>query len=221
MGPGSIAVMKALWVHRRSQLESTYNKLFSLTKEFCGMARQTFDNKIKKLMDAGYVDKSTKESKLHFKPSIYTLSKKGLQVVSLYSALIEYKQKQEEEANEMSQEELYRRLCKMTFLAASSAPIFILLGHEKFITTYIYDMAITWIEIIKKRMHADMEEALNTVLPLALALTVEIGREPLSASLIEDMKECIQQWKLDPEEVFNKSKKLRGELKAWISYLEN
>lgn len=221
MDSGSIAVMKALWLQDRNQIESTYNKLFKFTKEFRSMARQTFDNKIKKLEDLGYVEKTTKkESKLHFKPSIYKLTKKGLQVVSLYSALIEYKQKQVEEANEMSQEELYRRLCKMTFLAASSAPIFILLGHENFIRTYIYDMAITWIGIMEKRMHADMEEAINAVLPIALALTVEVGREPLSDSLIEDIEGCVRQWNLEPEEVFNKSEKLRGELKDWISYLE-
>lgn len=186
------------------------------------LSRQTFNNKLKRLTDLGYVGREPKEdSKLHFKPSVYTLSKKGLQVVSFYSDLIKYKQKQVDEANEMSQEELYRRLHKMTLLAASSVPIFILLGHENFIRTYIYDMAITWIEIMTKQMHANMKEAINTVLPLALALTVEIGREPLSNSLIEDIKGCIRQWNLDPEEVFDKSEKLRGELREWISYLEN
>ena len=186
------------------------------------LSRQTFNNKLKRLTDLGYVGREPKEdSKLHFKPSVYTLSKKGLQVVSFYSDLIKYKQKQVDEANEMSQEELYRRLHKRTLLAASSVQIFILLGHENFIRTYIYDMAITWIEIMTKQMHANMKEAINTVLPLALALTVEIGREPLSNSLIEDMKGCIRQWNLDPEEVFDKSEKLRGELREWISYLEN
>jgi len=219
---GSIAVMKALWLQNRNQEESTYNKLFKLTNKFRSMARQTFDNKLKMLMNIKYVNQSTKEeSKLHFKPSVYTLSKKGLQVISHIDALIGYKQKQVEEANEMTQEEIYRRLYKMTLLATSSAPIFILLGHENFIMTYIYDMAITWIGIMKKRMHADMEEAVNTVLPIALALTVEISREPLSDSLIEDIKGCIRQWNLEPEEVFDKSEKLRGELKEWISYLEN
>ena len=214
--------MKALWLQNRNQEESTYNKLFKLTNKFGGMARQTFDNKLKMLMNIKYVNQSTKEeSKLHFKPSVYTLSKKGLQAISHIDALIGYKQKQVEEANEMTQEEIYRRLYKMTLLATSSAPIFILLGHENFIMTYIYDMAITWIGIMKKRMHADMEEAVNTVLPIALALIVEISREPLSDSLIEDIKGCIRQWNLEPEEVFDKSEKLRGELKEWISYLEN
>lgn len=215
MDSGSIAVMKALWLQDRNQVESTYNKLFKLTNKFRSMARQTFDNKIKKIDDLGYVNQSTKEeSKLHFKPSVYKLSKKGLQVVSLYSALIEYKQKQVEEANEMSQEELYRRLCKMTLLATSSVPIFILLGHENFIRTYIYDMAITWIRIMEKHMHTNMEESINTVLPLALALTVEIGREPLPESLIEDIKGCIRQWNLEPEEVFDKSKKIGERIKG-------
>lgn len=219
MDSGSITVMKALWFQNRNQVESTYNKLFKLTNEFRGIARQTFDNKIKKLEDLGYVEKTTKkESKLHFKPSVYTLSKKGLQVVLLSSALIEYMQKQVEEAKEMTQGEIYRRLYKMTLLATSSAPIFILLGHKNFIMTYIYDMAITWIGIMEKQMHADMEEAVNTVLPLALALTIEISREPLPESLIEDIKEGIRQWNLEPEEVFDKSKKL-GERMKGVDFL--
>ena len=220
MGSGSLDIMMALWIMNRNKVESTYNQLFNLTTKFHAMAKQTFNNRLKKLIEEGYVEKSTKEeSKLHFTPSIYKLTKNGVDFFSLSSAKVGYKQKQEEESNEMTIEEIYRRLYKMTLLAASSVPLFIFLGHENFINNYIFDMANTWIEIIKKRMHANMEEAIDNVLPLALALTVAIGGEPLSESMIEDISIVVRQHNIDPEEVFNKSKKMVDELKELMSYL--
>lgn len=221
MDQKSIDVMKALWLFHQNQLEATYNNLYELTTKFgWGMARQTFQRKLENLKSAGYVvETKKKESRLHFQPTVYELSKRGLQAVSLWSTLIRYKEKQKEEADKISQIDLFERIVKKTTLAASSVPIFILLGHDEFIKTYIYDLAITWIEIMKKRMHADMEEALKTLLPYALAQSTELSGEPLPASTIEDIKECIRQRGLDPEEVFDKAEKIRGDSKDWLSYI--
>jgi len=189
--------------------EATYNKLYEATKNLEKMPRQTFQKRLKQLVDAGLVERHVKkESKLTYKPSVYQLTKKGRIVVALNHSLVSLRAKLIEEMDSASLSHLYSFFISRMGLAASCSPLFTFLGHGHFLEYFCYDLMYLWCEILKKRSKEKPEEFLE-VLAQSLAMTTVISGEPLPEEAIEEIKNHLKKNGIDPELVFQRAEEYK------------
>jgi hypothetical protein len=219
-----LAILQALYAYKQASKrggnQATYNKLYETTCQwFAKMPRQTFQNRLAKLIKEGYVKSyEQKESKLMFKPVIYEITPKGELVAhpswatfytnQLFGIL--------DKASNTPLIEIFETFRVKLMLASAVVFLLLIAGEGDFVESAVADRFYAYTYALEKRLKEHPSEALE-LLPFAIGLSyvnnkLALMDPPLPQSLLDDLKEKIIKLGGDPEAIINEGLKKGEEL---------
>jgi hypothetical protein len=219
-----VAILQALYAYKQASKrggnQATYNKLYETTCEwFAKMPRQTFQNRLAKLIKEGYVKSyEQKESKLMFKPVIYEITPKGERVAHpswatfyinrIFGIL--------DDASNTPLTDIFETFRVNLMLAPAAVFLLLIMGEGDFVDPAIADRFSVFTYALEKRLKERPSEALE-LLPFAIGLfyvnnKLALIDPPLPQSLLDDLKEKIIKLGGDPDAIINEGIKKGEEL---------
>ena len=219
-----LAILQALYAYKhaskRGGNQATYNKLYETTCEwFAKMPRQTFQNRLAKLIKEGYVKSyEQKESKLMFKPVIYEITPKGERVAHPSWATLYINQIFGilDKASNTPLTDIFETFRVNLMLAPAVVFLFLIMGEEDFADAAIADRFSVFTYALEKRLKERPSEALE-LLPFAIGLFYIYNKlaqvDPLPPQFfLDDLKEKIIKLGGDPDAIINEGIKKGEEL---------
>ena len=215
-----LAILQALYAYKRARSQATYNKLYETTCQwFAKMPRQTFQNRLAKLIKGGYVKSyEQKQSKLMFKPVIYEITPKGELVTQPSWAIFYINQIFGilDKASNTPLIDIFETFRVKLMLASAAVFLLLIMGEGDFVNSAVADRFSVYTYALEKRLKEHPSEALE-LLPFVIGLSyvdnkLALMDPPLPQSLLDDLKEKIIKLGGDPDAIINEGIKKGEEL---------